>query len=122
MVIHLGLRIHEILVQEIGNIIFEILSAREKAECYEEVGNHSQRFFFLNMIILFGFSYIYDIKSKNYYFELKLLYVLNGWLPQLEGRLPLNFQTLTKFSYRPIFGAHSEMSTNLVLKPRGMAK
>ena len=40
---HLGLRPHELLYKEIGNIIDEILSACKKVECYEEVANHSQR-------------------------------------------------------------------------------
>ena len=34
---------HELLYEEIGNIIAEILSPWKKAECYEEVANHSQR-------------------------------------------------------------------------------
>ena len=45
MVVHLGLRTHVLLHVEIGNIIAEILSAWEKAECYKEVANHSQGFF-----------------------------------------------------------------------------
>ena len=52
MVAHLGLCTHEILDQDIGIIIAEFLSAWEKAECYEEVANHSQCdnifWFFLN--------------------------------------------------------------------------
>ena len=36
----LRLRIHELVYEEIGSIIAEILSAREKAECYEEVTNY----------------------------------------------------------------------------------
>ena len=44
MVAYLGVRTHE-LNEEIGNIINEILSAWEKAECYEEEANHSQRIF-----------------------------------------------------------------------------
>ena len=47
MVAHLRLRSHELLYEEIGNIISEILLAREKAECYEEVANHSHRIFTL---------------------------------------------------------------------------
>ena len=47
MVAHLGLRTHELLSEKIGNIITEILSPWEKAECYEEVTNHSQRIFTL---------------------------------------------------------------------------
>ena len=39
MVAHLGLRTHELLYEEKGNIIAEILSE----ECYGEVANHSQR-------------------------------------------------------------------------------
>ena len=42
MVAHLGLRTHELRYEEIGNIIAEILSAWENAECYEELANHSQ--------------------------------------------------------------------------------
>ena len=40
-VAYLGLRTHELLYEEIGNIIAEILTAWGKAECYEEVANHS---------------------------------------------------------------------------------
>ena len=47
MVSHLGLRTHELLCEEIGNIIAEMLSAREKTDCYEEVVNHSQPIFTL---------------------------------------------------------------------------
>ena len=43
MVAHLGLRTHELLYEEIGNIIAEILLVWEKTECYENVANHSQR-------------------------------------------------------------------------------
>ena len=45
MVALLGLHTHEILYEKTGKIIAEIWSAREKAKCYEEVANHSQRFF-----------------------------------------------------------------------------
>ena len=45
MVAHLGLRTHELLRDEIINIIAEISSACEKAECYEELANYSQRIF-----------------------------------------------------------------------------
>ena len=45
MVTHLALRTRELLYEENGNIIAEILSVWEKAECYEEVTNHSQRYF-----------------------------------------------------------------------------
>ena len=34
MVAHLGLRTHELLYEEIGNIIAEILTVWEKAKCY----------------------------------------------------------------------------------------
>ena len=47
MVAHLGMRTHDLLYDEIGNIIDDIFSAREKAVCYEEVANHSQRIFTL---------------------------------------------------------------------------
>ena len=43
MFAHLSLRTHELLYEKSGNIIADILYAREKAECYEEVANHSQR-------------------------------------------------------------------------------
>ena len=43
MVAHLGLRAHELLCKEIGNIIAENLSAWENAEGYEELDNHFQR-------------------------------------------------------------------------------
>ena len=45
MVAHLGLRTHELLYEEIENIIAEILSAWEKAECHELVADHFQRTF-----------------------------------------------------------------------------
>ena len=62
MVAHLGLRTHELIYEEIGHIIAEIVSAWGKAEGYEEVANHSQRIFTLiqiggNLVV----SYIYDI-------------------------------------------------------------
>ena len=47
MVAHLGLRTLELLYEEIGNIITENLSACENAGWFEEVANHSQRFFTL---------------------------------------------------------------------------
>ena len=40
MVDHLGLRIHELPCEAIDNTVAEMLSAWEKAECYEEVANH----------------------------------------------------------------------------------
>ena len=45
MVARSGLRTHELLYEEIGIIIAEILS--EKAERYEKVANISQRIFIL---------------------------------------------------------------------------
>ena len=53
MVANLGLRTHELLCEEIGNNIAELLSAWEKTECHEEVANHTQRIFTL-------------IKNNNY--------------------------------------------------------
>ena len=41
MVPHLVLRTHELLYEEIDNIMSEILSDWEKAENYEEVANHA---------------------------------------------------------------------------------
>ena len=35
MVAHIGLRLHELLYEEIRIIIAEILSGKEKPECYE---------------------------------------------------------------------------------------
>ena len=58
MVAHLGLRTHELLDEEIGNIIAEILSAWE--ECWDEVAIQSQRIFTLFKIIIFGFLAFYD--------------------------------------------------------------
>ena len=52
MVVHLGLRTHELPYVEIGNIIADISPAGENAECYEEVANHSQLWF---KIISFGY-------------------------------------------------------------------
>ena len=97
MVAYLGLRTHELLYEEIGNIIDDIFSACEKAECYEEIANHSQRIFTL---IQNDFSYMYDIGLE---------YVENGWLPRLRSPPPLNYQSL----YRN-FHAHSEMSNHLI--------
>ena len=37
MVAHYGLRTHEVLYEEMGHIIAEILSAMRERECYEEV-------------------------------------------------------------------------------------
>ena len=47
MVAHLGLRTHELLYEEIGTIIAEILSSWKKTECYLEVGSHNKRIFTL---------------------------------------------------------------------------
>ena len=54
MVAHLGLRTYEQLYVETGNIIAEILSTWEKANCYGEVANHSQRIFSLFNTIIFS--------------------------------------------------------------------
>ena len=54
MVTNSGLRTYELLYEEIGNSIAEILSAWVKAECHEEVADHSQRIF-TSKIIIFGF-------------------------------------------------------------------
>ena len=63
MVAHLGLRTHELFYEEIGNNIAEILLAREKTECCEEVENHSWCIFtFIQIVFFFSFTYIYDIK------------------------------------------------------------
>ena len=55
MVAHLGLSTDDLLYEEIGIIIAEILSASEKAECYEEVDNQSQCIYLEFKIIIFGF-------------------------------------------------------------------
>ena len=55
MVAHLGMRTHELLFEEIGIIIADVSSAWEKAECYEEVANHSQRIFTLIKITMLQF-------------------------------------------------------------------
>ena len=47
-VAHLGLRTNELSYVEIGNIIAEILSSREKANYYEQVANHCKLIFTLN--------------------------------------------------------------------------
>ena len=47
MVAPLELRTHKLLYEKMGNIFPEILSAREKTECYEEIANHSQYIFTL---------------------------------------------------------------------------
>ena len=41
MVAHLGLRTHDLLYEEIGNIIAKLFFKPKNAECYEEVANHS---------------------------------------------------------------------------------
>ena len=75
MVAHLGLSTDDLLHEEIGIIIAEILSASEKAECYEEVDNQSQcisSWIQNNNFWVYLMYMTYHIeKSKNYYFELK---------------------------------------------------
>ena len=70
MVAHLGLRTHKLLYEDIdlGDIIAEICSAWEKAECHEEVANQSQRtYFYLYWKLKFsGFSYIYIYDLKHW--------------------------------------------------------
>ena len=55
------------------NIITEIVSAWEKAECYEELANHFQRICTLiqnnNFWFFLTFMTEYIDKSKFYYFE-----------------------------------------------------
>ena len=58
---HLGLRTHELLYEEIGNIMAKIVSAEEKADCL--------RFLLLQFKIIILAKHIE--KSKNYYLELK---------------------------------------------------
>ena len=65
MVAHLGLRTHELLYEEIGNIIADILSASEKAKCYEEVASHSQRIFTFILNDNFRFFYMLCHEYKN---------------------------------------------------------
>ena len=93
MVAHLGVRIHELLNEEIGNIIAENLPAWEKVKCYEEVANNSQHFFTLiqNNNIWLGkftslreskmlrrgspqFSAILYFHSKQYFFGFSDIY------------------------------------------------
>ena len=50
MVAHLGLPTHELLYEEISNIIAEIVSAWEQAKWYKELAIHSKRFFTLIQI------------------------------------------------------------------------
>ena len=55
-----------------NNIIAEIFSAWEKAECYEKLANHSQRICTLiqnNIFFFLTFMTEYIDKSKFYYFE-----------------------------------------------------
>ena len=47
MVAQLGLRTHELLYEKIGNNIAEMLSAREKAKCYEVVANLFSTYLYL---------------------------------------------------------------------------
>ena len=74
MVAHLGLRTHELLYEEIGNSIAEMVSvwevAIEVAECYKEVANHSQRIFALFQNNEFWFFPTLYKTSKNYYLTL----------------------------------------------------
>ena len=51
--------------------------------------------------------------EKSKIINLKLSKVGNGCLPRSRGCLPL---PLSIFSYRPIFGAHSEMSNHPIYK------
>ena len=52
----------------------------------------------------------YDIKHIKYDFGLKQRHVVNGWLPRLSGRLPLNFRSFHR-SFPT--GAHRESSNHL---------
>ena len=65
MVVHLRLRTYKLLYREISNVIAEILSAWEKAECYEDVAStdvasHSQRIF-ISIQYFLSFSKIHYI-------------------------------------------------------------
>ena len=76
MVAHLGLRTHELLCEEIDNILTEIWSVWEKAECYEEVANHSQRIFTLIQNNKFLVFYIYDtLKNRKISFTFPVFYL-----------------------------------------------
>ena len=101
-------RAHELVV-EFGNIIADIFSARDKEE---EVANHSQRIFTIiqnnNFWAFLTFMIQHTEKSKNYYFEFFSI----GRSP--SSTLPIS---ASKFSYRPFFGAQSEMSNHLIRKP-----
>ena len=59
MVAQLGLRTHELLYEEICNIIADILSVREKAGSYEEGANHAKPIFTLiHNNIFWGFLHL----------------------------------------------------------------
>ena len=53
MVANFGLRTHELLHEEIGDIIAEIVSAK----CYEEVASHFRRI--IQNLHFWGFLYIF---------------------------------------------------------------
>ena len=73
MVAHLGARTHELLYEEIGNIIAEILSAWEKAECYDEVATFSSSIFASIQNNSFWVSYVItSLKIENMLFWIKV--------------------------------------------------
>ena len=85
MVAHFGLRTHELLYKE-------ILSAWEKAECYEKLAYHSQRIFTLIIFFVF-FLHLWQDTSKKFeklLFWIRVDYVENGCYLDKEV---LNFQS-----------------------------
>ena len=83
MVAHLRLHTHELLYEDIGNIIAEIISAWKKAECYEEVPNHSQRIFTLiQNNDSWGFlTLMHRVAALNIYCNIYIvfIYALGTW-------------------------------------------
>ena len=107
MVAHLGLRTHELLEEEIGTLITEILSAWEIAECYGMGANHSQSI--LTLLQNNDFFKIHELtqwKIEELSFRIKLKI---RW-----ERSPSSKKFSSEFSYRLIFSAYSKMSNNLI--------
>ena len=78
------------IYEEISKIIAKMLSAWKKAECYDEVANHSQRIFTL---IQNNMTWQIE-KSKKFLIWIKVK-ICREWLAtSIRGRHPLNFQSL----------------------------
>ena len=91
---------------------------KEKVECYEEVANHSQSIFTSTQNVMFDFFYIFDM--THWKIEKVLCWIKVNirweWLVISIGRPPSSKFLIfsSEFPYRPILGAHSEMSNHLI--------